>query len=67
MKSKIIAPIAAAAALIAFAGAAAACPPGYHKVKIQGNWICALDASASNNLAAKSGPTLPKQTSPRRR
>ncbi len=67
MKSQIFAPIAAIAGLIAFAGTAAACPPGYHKVKIQGNWICALNASASNNLAAKSGPTLPKQTPARRR
>lgn len=50
----------AAAGLVALSGAASACPDGYRRVVIQGNSICQLDASASNNLKASTG-TVVKQ------
>ncbi len=59
MKNALIATAIAATATIALAGTASACAPGYKSVKIQGNWVCMLDASASNNLSAKPKPTLP--------
>jgi hypothetical protein len=43
MRTLVIAAIVAAGSLTALVQpASAACAPGYHKVKIQGNSICAL-------------------------
>ena len=50
--SKMAAPVVAVAALVGFAESAAACSPGYHKVKIQGNWICATNAPVGTSFAA---------------
>jgi hypothetical protein len=50
--TRMAAPIVAVAALVGFAESAAACSPGYHKVKIQGNWICATNAPVGTSFAA---------------
>jgi hypothetical protein len=49
----------ATAAVLATSVGASACPSGYKLVNWQhsGNWICMLDASASNNLTANPGPS----------
>lgn len=56
--SNILRVTATVASLLAFSGAAFACPNGYKRVVIQGNSICQLDASASTKLKANTGPTL---------
>ncbi len=58
MKNTLIASAIAASATLAMVGSAAACSPGYKPVKIQGNWVCQLDASASNSLKARTKPEL---------
>jgi hypothetical protein len=50
--TRIAAPVVAIVALVGFAESAAACSPGYHKVKIQGNWICATNAPVATSFAA---------------
>lgn len=57
MKKSLLTSAITAAATFAMIGvASAACSPGYKPVKIQGNWVCKLDASASNSFQAKSKP-----------
>ncbi len=56
--SNILRVTATVASLIAFSGAAFACPNGYKRVWIQGNPVCQLDASASTKLKANTGPVL---------
>ncbi len=60
MKNKFRIFATAAAATIAMIGTASACPPGYKSVKIQGNYVCRLDATSTNSLKAKPKPTLPQ-------
>jgi hypothetical protein len=60
MKKTILAVAAVIVSAAGFTGAAHACKPGYKSVKIQGNWICAIDASASNTLATQQ-PVQPKK------
>lgn len=53
-----------AAATIATSHAAGGCAQGYKPVRIDGNWVCQLDAQASTRLKAPNiGPTAPKQKS----
>jgi hypothetical protein len=59
MKKALLLPLTAAAATLLLAGNAMACSPGYKSVKIQGNWVCMLDASASNNLTSQPQPPQP--------
>ncbi len=60
--NKMLTAATLAAATMALTGAASACAPGYKPVKIQGNWVCQLDASASDRLKAPQNPTLPGQS-----
>ncbi len=62
MKTKIFAAAIAAAATLVMANSAFACSPGYKPVKIQGNWVCQLDASSSNTLTSQPQPSAPKRT-----
>lgn len=55
MQKKFLAAAVAAASLAGMSTAASACPNGYKSVWIQGNHVCMLDASASNNLASPDG------------
>ncbi len=55
MNRKFIAAAVGALSLTAVSAAASACPNGYKSVWIQGNHVCMIDASASNNLAAPGG------------
>lgn len=50
-----IATATSALSLAVASTAAHACPNGYKSVWIQGNHVCMIDASASNNLAAPGG------------
>lgn len=50
-----IATVTSALTLAIASGAAQACPNGYKSVWIQGNHVCMIDASASNNLTASGG------------
>jgi hypothetical protein len=64
MKNKLIATMAAATATIILAGSASACPHGYKRVKIDGNWGCRIDVLPNNNkLKAKPKPTPPGERS----
>lgn len=55
MQKKLLAAAVAAVSLVGMSAAASACPNGYKSVWIQGNHVCMLDASASNNLASPDG------------
>lgn len=46
-------------AMLAGTMSASACPNGYKRVNWQnsGNWVCMLDAAASNNLTSNPGPS----------
>jgi hypothetical protein len=59
-------PIVAVAALVGMAESAAACSHGYHRVKIQGNWICATNAPFGNSFVANhhSAARTPFRTRP---
>lgn len=47
-----IATATSALSLAVASSAAQACSNGYKSVRIEGNYVCMIDASASNNLAA---------------
>jgi hypothetical protein len=60
----IPAAILIAAATVATSHAAGGCANGYKPVRIQGNWVCQIDAQASTKLKAPGiSPTAPKQKS----
>ncbi len=54
--SRMAVPIVAVAALVGMAESAAACSHGYHRVKIQGNWICATNAPVGTSFVANQHP-----------
>jgi hypothetical protein len=51
----------ATAASLAMISAASACAPGYKSVKIDGNWVCRIDATSATKLKAKTTPELPSR------
>ena len=53
MRTLLAVAIALAGATTFVGSASAACKPGYHKVTIQGNSVCAHDVAGNNKLAAK--------------
>lgn len=61
MQKKLLAAVVAAVTVSGMSAAASACPSGYKSVWIQGNHVCMLDASASNNLASPDGGGVYKQ------
>ncbi len=62
---KLVLPaLSLAAGLVVSVAAAQACPNGYKTVWIQGNPVCQLDASASNNLTTPGGPKRTRTAGP---
>lgn len=53
MKRILLFVCAAAVGLGGLSGSAMACSNGYKKVKIDGNYVCALDVNASTKLKAR--------------
>lgn len=60
MNTKLLVSAIAAAASLAMISSASACAPGYKPVKVQGNWICRIDATSTNKIKAKTKPELPR-------
>jgi hypothetical protein len=60
MNTRLLASAIAAAASLAMISAASACAPGYKSVKIDGNWVCRIDATSATKIKAKTKPELPR-------
>ena len=58
MKKTLIASAVAMTTTAALITSASACAPGYKPVKIQGNWVCMLDVSPTNQLKANVKPGI---------
>ncbi len=64
MNNRLLAAAIAATASLAVIGSASACAPGYKSVKIDGNWVCRIDATSANKFKVKTKPVLPHPGGP---